>query len=39
MDGLADTPADVVELARAAQTKGAIFKCAEIAKNPQICEN
>jgi tripartite-type tricarboxylate transporter receptor subunit TctC len=39
MEELAATPPDVVELAKAAQTKGVIFNCKEMAKDPKICEN
>ena len=39
MEELAATPPDVIELAKAAQTKGAIFNCQEIAKDPKICGN
>ncbi len=35
MEELAATPPDVIELAKAAQTKGAIFNCQEMAKDPK----
>ncbi|HEU0071484.1 MAG TPA: tripartite tricarboxylate transporter substrate-binding protein [Alphaproteobacteria bacterium] len=38
MEELAATPPDVVELAKIAQTKSAIFNCKEMAKDPKICE-
>ena len=37
MEELAATPPEVIELAKAAQTKGAIFNCKEIAKDPKTC--
>ena len=32
------TPDDIVRLARAAVTKGAVFKCKALAKNKKMCK-